>query len=46
MKQKKYNWIFYIVILVLIGGIFYISTKDISPISHNIEKEIKIEYKK
>ncbi len=46
MKQKKYNWIFYIFILVLIGGIFYIATKDLTPISHDIEKEINIDYKK
>lgn len=46
MKQKKYNWIFYILFLALIGGIIFVATKDISPISHHIEKNIKIEYKK
>ena len=46
MKQKKYNWIFYIFLLVLVCGVFYIATKDITPISHNVEKVIKIDYKK
>lgn len=46
MKQKKYNWIFYILILALIGGIFYIATKDITPISHQVEKEIKLKFNK
>ena len=46
MKQKKYNWIFYILLLALIGGVFYVATKDISPITRSVEKTVKIEYKK
>ena len=46
MKQKKINWILYILILAIVGGIFYIATKDISPISHEIEKAIQINYRK
>ena len=46
MKQKKYNWIFYIFILAIIGTIFYVATKDITPITHNVEKTIKIKYEK
>ena len=46
MKQKKYNWIFYILLLVLVGGVIYVATKDISPITHSVEKTVKIEYKK
>jgi hypothetical protein len=46
MKQKKYNWIFYILILAVICGVFYVATKDITPISQEIEKSLKIEYKK
>jgi hypothetical protein len=46
MKQKKYNWIFYILVLSVIGGIFYIATKDITPISHQVEKEIKLNFNK
>ena len=46
MKQKKYNWIFYILILLLVGGVVYVATKDITPISRSVEKTVKIEYKK
>ena len=46
MKQKKYNWIFYILILVIVGGIFYVATKDITPISHQVENSLKINFNK
>ncbi len=46
MKQKKYNWIFYILVLAIIGSILYIATKDITPISHQIENTIKIKFNK
>ena len=46
MKQKKYNWILYILILALVGAVFYIATKDITPISRLVEKEIKLNFNK
>ncbi len=46
MKQKKYNWILYILIFAFIAGVVYIATKDITPISRTIEKNIKIEFNK
>lgn len=46
MKQKKYNWIFYILLIALIGGVVYVATKDITPITHKMEKTVKIEYTK
>lgn len=46
MKQKNYNWIYLVLILLVIGGVVCVATKDISPISHHVEKEVSINYTK
>ena len=46
MKQKNYNWIYLALILLIVGGVVYVATKDISPISHHVEKEVSLNYAK
>lgn len=46
MKQKNYTWIYLALILLVIGGVVYVATKDISPISHHVEKEVSLKYTK
>ncbi len=45
MKQKNYKWIFIIAAAAIAGSIFYIATKDISPISRHIENKVEINFK-
>jgi len=42
MKQKNSKWLIYIVLFLLLGGVFYFSVHDITPVSKHIEKEISI----
>jgi len=42
MKHKNSKWIVYIVLLALLGGVFYFSVHDISPVSKHIEKDISL----
>lgn len=46
MKQKNHNWMYYILIITILGGILYVATKDITPITRNIEKTVEIQYGK
>lgn len=46
MKQKNYTWIYLALILLIVGGVVYVATKDISPISHHVEKEVSLNYAK
>ncbi len=46
MRQKNYKWIYYILIVAVLGGVVYIAAKDISPATQHIEQDITIEYKK
>ena len=41
MKQKNTKWIFYILMLILLGGILYLGFHNVTPVSKHIEKEIK-----
>ncbi|GEM_PF-5342060 len=40
MKEKSYKWIFYFVLILLIGGILFLSIKDITPVAKHIEQDI------
>ncbi len=46
MRQKNYKWVYYLVIIAVLGGVFYIAAKDITPIKHHVEQDVAIEYKK
>lgn len=47
MKQKNNNaWIYWGLILVVVIGVIFVATKDISPISHHVEKDVAIDYTK
>lgn len=46
MKQKNYNWIYAALIILILVGVVYVATKDISPISHHVEKEVSLNYTK
>jgi len=42
MKQKNYKWIFYFVLIALLGAVLFLSLKDITPLSERIEKDITV----
>lgn len=46
MRQKNYKWIYYILIVAVLGGVVYIAAKDITPITRHMEQDVAIEYKK
>ena len=46
MKQKNSSWIYWVLILVVILGVLFVETKDITPISHHVEKDVAIDYTK
>ncbi len=46
MKQKNSSWIYWVLILVVILGVLFVATKDITPISHHVEKDVAIDYTK
>ncbi|MBR6327487.1 MAG: hypothetical protein IKR60_01245 [Alphaproteobacteria bacterium] len=42
MKRKKYKWMVYTVLVVLIGAYLFLSLKDITPVAKRIEKDISM----
>lgn len=40
MKQKNYNWLIYVFILVVLAGVGYLAFTDINPINHHVETVI------
>ncbi len=46
MRQKNYKWIYYILIIAILGAVIYIATKNIAPVSRHVEQNIVIDYNK
>ncbi len=42
MKQKKSKWLVYAILIALLGGVFYFSMHDITPVSKHIEKDLTV----
>lgn len=46
MRQKNYKWLYYVLIVIVLGAVVYIATKDISPITHHVEQDVSVEFNK
>ena len=46
MRQKNYKWLYYVLIVIVLGVVVYIATKDISPITRHVEQDIAVDYTK
>lgn len=42
MKQKKYKWTIYVIILALVSGLAYVATMDLTPVQQQVEKNINV----